>query len=246
MKLFLRRTATPSSRRPVVYVVYFVASWAMLSVSACATRSPDDGATTAPLTVARPRETSQAPTSPVISVKPSIRPAVSAVPSTLAGPVARSDDSASMLTPITAPPSRLVIDRIGVNVALDRLGLGGDGELAVPADPEDAGWWRSRVRTGPTVIVGHVDSLTGPAVFFRLGQLNKGDRITVHYDDAQGPVTEAFLVRDLEHVRKASFPSERVYRGSAEELRLITCGGRFDRKTGHYVDNVIVYATQLP
>jgi sortase (surface protein transpeptidase) len=90
------------------------------------------------------------------------------------------------------------------------------------------------------VIVGHVDSRQGPAVFFRLRQLVAGDRILVDRADGTSAV---FVVSRSERFGKAAFPTEAVYGGTPDaQLRLITCGGRFDRSTRHYVDNLVVFA----
>lgn len=208
-----------------------------LAASSCAGPSHDQAA-----------GSPKSPASGVVAPMPS--PTIAAqsaqLPATIAVPPNSNDrvPTGSQL-PVDTQPSRLVIDRIAVDVPLARLGLTDDGALQVPTDPQDVGWWRSQRRASPTVIVGHVDSKTGPAVFFQLDELRKGDTVTVHYREPKGSSVASFLVRDLERVGKDSFPSERVYRGAADELRLVTCGGRFNRKTGHYVDNVIVYATPI-
>jgi sortase (surface protein transpeptidase) len=94
------------------------------------------------------------------------------------------------------------------------------------------------------VIVGHVDSREGPAVFFRLGELRRGDRIMVGRD---GGATVAFTVERVERHPKEALPVERIWSPATRPvLRLITCGGGFDRSTGHYRDNVIVYANLTP
>ena len=90
------------------------------------------------------------------------------------------------------------------------------------------------------MIVGHVDSRRGPAVFFRLGRLRRGDRIVV---GGAGGAARSFLVERVERRPKHALPVERIWNHSRRPvLRLITCGGSFDRATGHYRDNVIVYA----
>jgi Sortase domain len=114
-----------------------------------------------------------------------------------------------------------------------------------PPRPEvdRAGWYRLGPRPGergPAVIVGHVDSREGPAVFFRLGQLRRGDRIVVGQD---GGAAAAFAVERVERHPKEALPVARIWNLTGQPvLRLITCGGSFDRSTGHYRDNVIVYA----
>ena len=142
-----------------------------------------------------------------------------------------------------ARPLRIRIPAIGVDARVVRVGLDGGGALEVPSGWGDAGWYVHGPRPGepgPAVIVGHVDSASGPAVFYRLGALHPGAAIHVMRRDGSAA---SFRVRRVERWPKDGFPTRRVYgatRGPA--LRLITCGGSFDRSTGHYLDNTIVFA----
>ncbi|MDQ6696256.1 MAG: sortase [Actinomycetota bacterium] len=125
-----------------------------------------------------------------------------------------------------------------------QLGTAPDGTAQVPADPQRAGWFSHSARPGdegPAVILGHIDSKTGPAVFYRLRELVAG--ATVIVDTASGRRV-AFTVNRVEQVAKDAFPTNEVY-GPAfgRQLRLITCGGTFDRSKGHYRDNVIAFLT---
>ena len=143
-----------------------------------------------------------------------------------------------------SPPTRIWIPSIGVSSSLVRLGLQSDRSLEVPSDFAVAGWWAggpSPGEDGSAVIAGHVDSRSGPAVFFELRRLRRGDAIWVKREDG----TEVrFVVQRLEQVPKTRFPTHEVYGPQPyAALRLITCGGAFDRSTGHYVDNVIVFAS---
>jgi hypothetical protein len=142
-----------------------------------------------------------------------------------------------------APPGRLQIPAIGVDTPLVRLGLDPAGALEVPRRFDVAGWWTGGVRPGergPAVIAGHVDSYTGPAVFFRLGRLRRGDRVMVERRDGS---RLRFTVRSVAHYAKQRFPARRVYGPTRRpELRLITCSGQFDYATGHYLDNTVVFA----
>jgi sortase (surface protein transpeptidase) len=96
---------------------------------------------------------------------------------------------------------------------------------------------------GPAVVVAHVDSKEhGPDVFARLGELSEGDRVVVHYRTT----TAAFAVTGKEQAAKTALPAEHIWNGAtAPVLRLITCGGAFDRAARSYLDNVIVYADRL-
>lgn len=142
------------------------------------------------------------------------------------------------------PPARIVIDSIDVDAPVVDLGLAGDGTLEVPKNWGDTGWYTDGPAPGargPAVIAGHVDSKTGPAVFYRLDELTPGDTIEVIADS--GTVT-TFTVDRLQQFPKAQFPTQSVYALTPDpQLRLITCGGAFDESTGHYQDNIVVYAS---
>jgi Sortase domain len=139
-------------------------------------------------------------------------------------------------------PTRVVIPAVGVEARVVPVGLQADGAMEVP-DVDLAGWYEPGPRPGepgPAVIVGHVDSRSGPAVFSALHRLRPGDRIVVGQD---GTPASVFAVERLERQPKAALPVGRIWnRTKAPVLRLITCGGSFDRSTGHYRDNLIVYA----
>jgi len=142
-----------------------------------------------------------------------------------------------------AEPVRIRIPAIGVDAAVLGLAVDVQGVLPPPPTNEDTGWWRAGPEPGepgPAVIVGHVDGEDGPAVFYRLRELVGGDVIIV--DRADGSAA-TFTVERLERHSKDAFPTEAVYgRASGPLLRLVTCGGAFDRSTRHYLDNVIVFA----
>lgn len=135
---------------------------------------------------------------------------------------------------------------IGVDTRLVRLGLNPDRSLQVPQDYAHAGWYAGGVapgQNGPAVLVGHLDSVDGPAVFHRLGELREGDPVQVRRADGS---VGAFRVRRVDQVPKDAFPTAEVYGPVARpELRLITCGGTFDESSGHYRDNVVVFAQQV-
>jgi sortase (surface protein transpeptidase) len=143
-----------------------------------------------------------------------------------------------------APPARLQIPVIGVSTPLVRLGRLPDGSIEVPHAWNTAGWYDQGPRPGqpgPAVILGHVDSKSGPAVFYRLRDLRPGDIVRVGLTDGR---TLVFRVQRTERYPKDKFPTEAVYFPTLDrELRLITCGGDFDYAKGSYVDNIVVYAT---
>jgi hypothetical protein len=140
-------------------------------------------------------------------------------------------------------PVRVIIPTIGVSAPIVDLALNLDGTLEVPPGFLEAGWYTGSSvpgEPGPAVIVGHVDSLSGPAVFYRLRELTPGATVAVRVS-REG--LRPFVVTGVAEYPKSAFPSEAVYGPTSRPtLRLITCGGRFDFSTGHYVDNVVVFA----
>lgn len=153
-------------------------------------------------------------------------------------------------SPVALPrsvPERLDIPAIGVHTNLMRLGLNRDGTVEVPPldNNAPAGWYRHSVtpgEIGSAVILGHVDSVRdGAAIFYRLGALEPGDRISVRRAD-RSAVT--FVVDSVRLTPKTRFPTESVYGAAASPiLHLVTCGGRFDRRHGSYRENLIVTAS---
>lgn len=161
-------------------------------------------------------------------------------PTTSAPPVAAD-------APVSASaPVRVSIAAIGLDEPLIDLGIADDGAMDVPVDYDQVGWFTGGGRpggTGPTVIAAHVDSPTGPAVFQELSALVAGDLVEV--EDAAGE-THVYRVTEAADYPKTAFPTARVFGATTrDELRLITCGGVFDRDSGHYVDNRVVYAERV-
>jgi sortase (surface protein transpeptidase) len=142
-------------------------------------------------------------------------------------------------------PVRILIPAIGVSAPVMRLGRNPDGTVQVPplGAHDLVGWYALGAapgQRGAAVILGHVDSARGISVFFHLKDLRAGMRIYVSLADGKVAV---FAVDGVQRVAKAAFPTQAVYgRARYPELRLITCGGPFDRTSGHYLDNIIVYA----
>lgn len=144
-------------------------------------------------------------------------------------------------------PTRLIIPSIGVRSRLIRLGLTPSGALQPPARATVAGWYTGSPRPGAigaAVIGGHIDSQQGPGIFFRLRLLHRGDRAYVRR--ANGTLA-VFRVTAVRTYLKTHFPTESVYGPTPNAaLRLITCGGTFDYATGHYLSNVVAYASLVP
>ncbi len=176
-----------------------------------------------------------APTGPIVGAFPSPT-----------GPIVAVSPSAAP-KPVAAPVS-LTIPLIGVQTNLMTLGLGSNGELQVPplSTASVAGWYTGSPRPGAigsSIIVGHVDTKSLPAVFYRLNTLTRGDKIYVKRAD--GTLVE-FRVTSVQTYLKDHFPTEAVYGPVPDpELRLITCGGAWDRATSHYLSNIVVYATEV-
>ena len=142
-------------------------------------------------------------------------------------------------------PVSLRIPAIGVTSSLIKLAIATDGTIQVPADFQQAGWLSAGPapgQRGPAVIAGHLDSTSGPAVFARLAELRPGDAVLVR---RRNGTTVTFRVDGSQQVAKNRFPTATVYGPvPGPVLRLITCGGSFDHATGHYRDNIVVYASQ--
>ena len=182
--------------------------------------------------------------SPTAPTSGSIRtPTPTPTPTTLLAPL--GSPPSAVMPPAQPLPVSLDIPAIRVHTTLQRLGLGTDGALQPPTNLTQAGWYTGSPvpgANGPAVIAGHVDSTTGPAVFFNLGSLSPGDTVTVGLNSGQ---SVAFRVTEIQHYPKNEFPTAAVYGPRPDpELRLITCGGGF--AAGHYLDNVVVYAAEQP
>jgi sortase (surface protein transpeptidase) len=142
-------------------------------------------------------------------------------------------------------PVRIQIPALRVNAPVMLLGRNSDGTVQVPplSDHNLAGWYARSVTPGAdgsSIILGHVDNYAGPSVFFFIKNLLAGDKVDVVRAD--GSVAE-FTVDGVEKVAKAQFPSSDIYGNTPyPSLRLVTCGGPFDAGSGHYVDNIVVYA----
>ncbi|WP_411699889.1 sortase domain-bontaining protein [Conyzicola sp.] len=216
----IRTTARPaaaraSARRGAVAIVRAAALAGVLLLGGCSAASPQ---------ASTPEPT------PTATVAPP-RPTEAAAP----GPLA-----------VGQPPASVTIGAIALDEPLIDLGIQADGSMEVPADFADAGWFTGGGRpggVGPTVIAGHVDSATGPAVFARLTDLVVGD--TVRVTDVAGAPFD-YVVTRVGDYSKADFPTTEVFGATpTDELRLITCTGLFDRAVGHYEDNRVVFASPI-
>ena len=144
-------------------------------------------------------------------------------------------------------PVSVAIPTIGVQSKLLHLGRNKDGTMEVPnliTSANEAAWYKYSVtpgQIGTAVIEGHLDSYQGPAVFFRLGALRPGNRISVTLADG---ITAVFRVTGVREYAKDEYPANTIYApANYAALRLITCGGDFDAVTGHYLNSVVVFAS---
>lgn len=143
------------------------------------------------------------------------------------------------------PPVAVTVPSVDIDADLEPVGVDEDRRLVVP-EPDLAGWFEGRAvpgQIGPAVLVGHVDSRVGPAVFHGLERVEVDDQVEVV--DEEG-IARVFEVERVQVVAKSEFPTAEVYDPvDRAELRLITCGGPFDHDAGSYRDNVIVYAAAV-
>ncbi|MBA8792496.1 hypothetical protein FHX74_000090 [Friedmanniella endophytica] len=218
----LRQTSSSAERGRGVLAAVLVAF--VVTLAGCGTsEAPTSGAPTPVATSSVPSPTSSAPTSPAPS-----------------GPAPLPKERQVSVTSVR-------IGSIGLKTAsLEKLALLSNGELAAPKNPDRAGWFAGGTvpgQVGPAVIAGHIDSKTGPAVFFELRLVSKGDQIKVGLSDGR---TVTFRVDRVITTAKKGFPTDEVFGPTPDaELRLITCGGPYDRTVQSYLDNTIVFATRL-
>jgi len=218
-----RASRSRAHGRAVATSFIAVAAGLALAISGCAAAPDAD-----PAEAARPAET--APASPSPAASESAEPPA-AKPAALGEGVA---------------PARVAIPSIDLDESLVGLGVKADGTMGVPADWDAVGWFTEGGKPGgrgPTVIAGHVDSVTAPAVFHRLEELEVGDVVEV--TDVDGALVR-YAVTELLEVPKAEFPTVRVFGAlPRDELRLITCGGFFDPDAASYEDNLVVFAERV-
>ncbi len=141
-------------------------------------------------------------------------------------------------------PVALSIPAIGVSVFVSQLGLNPDQSVQVPTDFQVPGWYRlgpSPGQVGSAVILGHVDSHQGPGVFYKLRLLVAGNNVEVTLADG---VVADFMVTSVAIYPKDQFPAQQVYGSHGYSgLQLVTCGGTFDSRSGHYLSNIVVYTS---
>ncbi|HEY8480170.1 MAG TPA: class F sortase [Spirillospora sp.] len=171
----------------------------------------------------------------------------SAEPSAPSASASAETTAASASAPLGhSEPTQITIKKIGVSAPIGQIGLLPNGKVQEPplSQPNLVGWYKEGVtpgEIGPSVLLGHVDANGKQAVFYRLKELQAGDQIQVARKDG---TTATFAVQQIQRVDKNAFPHKKVFGEQLDHasLRLVTCGGAFDPKSGHYKDNIIVYA----
>jgi sortase (surface protein transpeptidase) len=144
-------------------------------------------------------------------------------------------------------PTRLRIPGVGIDTALVAISRSADGTLQVPSLPDRAGWYTDAPtpgELGPAIIDGHVDSVNGPAVFWRLRDVQPGDIIEVDRADFK---TLQFKVDAVKQYPQDQLPTQEIYGNVAYAgIRLITCSGTFDTTARSYSDNTVVFGSLIP
>jgi len=179
-------------------------------------------------------------------------PAPAVVPAALATATATAPATATAAASDpgdVAPPARIRLPSLGVDTAVVAVGVDARGEMAVPEDVKETGWYRfgpaPGSATGSSVVSGHVDDkLQGRGAFYRLVDLAVGDPVVV--TTAAG-ADLAFRVSAVRRIPKSTLPVDELFaRDGPPHLTLVTCGGAFDRALGSYRDNVVVTAVPVP
>ncbi|MDT3397989.1 class F sortase [Streptomyces sp. B1866] len=144
-----------------------------------------------------------------------------------------------------SPARHLEIPALGVSAPFMELTLGSSGQLNAPPSDDNnlVGWYRggpSPGERGNAIVAGHVDTRTGPAVFWPLSAIKTGNKVVITRDDG---IVATFTVDRVATFAKDDFPDEQVYGDTTDaQLRLITCGGSYNRTVRDYTANVVVFA----
>jgi sortase (surface protein transpeptidase) len=193
---------------------------------------PPATAQPAATTLARATTTRAPATATTTAVAPTAFSTTSTAPSTT---------TTTIYTHEIPDPNRIFIPAIEVDAEVISVGLLENGDMDVPPFGL-AGWYNlgpAPGAEGPAVIVAHVDTKKGPDVFYHLRELEPGDEILVYGEDGD---VATFVVDSKEQQLKSELPTDRIWNDTWQPvIRLITCGGEFDRDWGHYLSNVIVY-----
>jgi sortase (surface protein transpeptidase) len=143
----------------------------------------------------------------------------------------------------TSEPLELLIPRLGIQAPFEEpVRLLPDQTIGVPESTSAVAWYDGSPTPGtlgPSVVLGHVDSKNGPAVFYSLGQLHPGDVVKVVRKDGS---TATFVVDKLARYPQDTFPTDAVYGPIAYAgIRLVTCSGVYDKTTQKYSHNLVIF-----
>ena len=147
-----------------------------------------------------------------------------------------------------APPRRLAIPSVGISMPIRATGVQGDGQMELPDDPREVGWYRFGAlpgdARGSAVLGGHVDSVRyGVGPLARLAGVEVGARIAVTGPDGE---QLRYRVTAVERISKAALPTDRLFDPDVKHrLVVVTCGGRYLPEAGGYEDNIVVIATPI-
>jgi hypothetical protein len=144
-------------------------------------------------------------------------------------------------------PTHINIPDVQISAPLLGVDKEDNGSIHVPLEDNTAGWYRQSPtpgEAGPAIIVGHLDTIFGLGVFWRLHELSPSQIIEI---DREDNTRAQFVIEKIQQYPQSSFPADEVYGNTTSaDLRLISCGGTFNRLTGHYSDNIVVYASLVP
>jgi LPXTG-site transpeptidase (sortase) family protein len=173
------------------------------------------------------------------------RPTLAPSPAPSASPNPALAQARAIVAPAAAP-ARLLVPSIKVNAPVEPVGLDGQGRMATPSQASNVAWYRlgsAPGDVGDAVIAGHLDWTSGPAVFWSLGKVRKGDEIAVVRSDG----TQAKFVADSTSTVPYDSSTDALFtRDGPPSLTLITCAGAWDRQRGTYLQRLVVHATLVP
>jgi Sortase domain len=211
---------------------------AVLLAGAVLARESAPGRLGLPWLVARSQAFSTAP--------PAARPRSLLTPAPAPSPTSGTLAAAQAIVAPVPPPARLSIAAIGVDAAIEPLGLDGQGRMATPSRPDNVGWYSPGAAPGDVgnaVIDGHLDWTDGPAVFWRLGKLRRGDELAVSRADGS---RARFLVLSTATMPWDASTDALFTKTGPPSLTLITCAGAWDRQRGTYLQRLVVRASLVP
>lgn len=140
-------------------------------------------------------------------------------------------------------PVRLEIPSLNLTAPVVPVGVDANNALQIPDQSNAVGWYTGGAlpgTQGSAVIDGHLDTVSGPAIFWNLHKLKSGDQIKVAMSDG---TARTFLVSALKNFPQNNFPTAEVYGDPGfADLNLITCSGAYDRSISRYTDNLVVFS----